>query len=248
VVEDNDMNYKLVEFVLGQEGHTVSRAANGFEAVDMATNDPPDLIFMDLQMPGMDGLEATRRLRLHHLTVSVPIVALTASDAPSDVESCLAAGMDEYAMKPITATKLRETLARWMLRPLSQEPAQDQRTSESDAGSIDSVALDVFRQVDDAGPGGFLTQLIERFLNEAELKMAAIQSAVEQADGRALQRAAHSLRGSSLAMGAKTMGTLCTELEAGGRNGTLDHTPQVLQSLQDEFGRVQEALHAELRK
>jgi len=105
-VEDNDMNYKLVEFVLGQEGHTVSRAANGFEAVDMATNDPPDLIFMDLQMPGMDGLEATRRLRLHHLTVSVPIVALTASAMAKDKRMVLEAGCDEYLTKPVSPADL----------------------------------------------------------------------------------------------------------------------------------------------
>ena len=241
VAEDNEVNQIWTVGTLKKLGIQTDVAASGREAVQACQRNRYDLVLMDCQMPEMDGLEATRGGH-------VPIVGLTASDAPSDVESCLAAGMDEYAMKPITATKLREILAHWIRQPLSQEPAQDQRTSASDDRPIDSAVLDEFRQVDDAGSGEFLTQLIERFLNEAQLTMAAIQSAVEQADGRALQQAAHSLRGGSLTMGAKTMGTLCAELEASGRNGTLDHAPRVLQSLQNEFGRVQEALHAELRK
>lgn len=250
VAEDNEVNQIWTVRTLKKLGIQTDVAASGREAVQACQRNRYDLVLMNCQMPEMDGFEATREIRRVEATRGghVPIVALTAGDAPSDVESCLAAGMDEYAMRPITATKLRETLAHWIRQPLSQEPAQDQRTSASDARPIDSEVLDDLRQVDDAGPGDFLTQLIESFLHEAQLTMAAIQRAVEQADGRALQQAAHSLRGGSLTMGAKTMGTLCAELEASGRNGTLDHAPRVLQSLQNEFGRVQEALHAELRK
>ncbi|HLQ31400.1 MAG TPA: response regulator [Chloroflexota bacterium] len=114
VVEDNDLNYSLVEFVLGQQGLLISRADTGQQALDMATADPPDLVFMDIQLPGMDGLEVTRRLRQNPLTQGVPIVALTALAMAGDEERVLAAGCDAYLSKPVSPVDLVAVASRFL--------------------------------------------------------------------------------------------------------------------------------------
>ncbi len=114
VVEDNDLNYSLVEFVLGQQGLLISRADTGQQALDMATADPPDLVFMDIQLPGMDGLEVTRRLRKNPLTQGVPIVALTALAMAGDEERVLAAGCDAYLSKPVSPVDLVAVASRFV--------------------------------------------------------------------------------------------------------------------------------------
>ena len=114
VVEDNDLNYSLVEFVLGQQGLLISRADTGQQALDMATADPPDLVFMDIQLPGMDGLEVTRRLRQNPLTQGVPIVALTALAMAGDEERVLAAGCDAYLSKPVSPVDLVAVASRFV--------------------------------------------------------------------------------------------------------------------------------------
>lgn len=101
VVDDNAMNLKLVRFLLTKRGHRVVTAMSAGEALTALEAEVPALILMDLQLPGMDGLELTRRLRLDTALADVPIVAVTASAMRGDEERALAAGCDGYVAKPI---------------------------------------------------------------------------------------------------------------------------------------------------
>ena len=106
VVEDNQLNLKLVRDVLQHAGFSVVSAPTGEEGVDLATRTPPDLVLMDLQLPGMDGTEALRKLRAHPSSSSVPVVAVTAFAMRQDRERARAAGFDGFVEKPISTRDL----------------------------------------------------------------------------------------------------------------------------------------------
>ena len=110
VVEDNEKNMKLFRDVLGSSGYRTLEATTGLEAVDMASEHVPDLVLMDIQMPGLDGVEALHRLRADERTATIPVLALTAQAMHGDRERFLAAGFDGYLSKPVDVRQLIETV------------------------------------------------------------------------------------------------------------------------------------------
>ena len=117
VVEDNEVNRELVLHMLDGLGLQVTAAADGFEALALAATASFDLVLMDMQMPGMDGLQTTRALRALPGWADTPIVALTANAFDEDRRTCLAAGMTEFLAKPISAEALFNQLLRWLPAP-----------------------------------------------------------------------------------------------------------------------------------
>lgn len=116
LVEDNDINQLLGRKILAKAGFEVTVAANGQEAVDMVKAAPFDLVLMDIQMPVMDGLTAAALIRENPQLAELPIVAMTANDLASDVEQCLAAGMNAHISKPFDHDELFRCLAQWIRR------------------------------------------------------------------------------------------------------------------------------------
>jgi len=112
VVEDTPANMKLTVFLLESKGHTVFSAVNAESALAIAAKEPLDLILMDVQLPGMDGLEATRRLKSDDATRAIPVIALTALAMHGDEERIRAAGCDGYISKPMRHTEFFTTIAR----------------------------------------------------------------------------------------------------------------------------------------
>ena len=117
VVEDDDLNYELASVILQQMGMTVSRVAEGDQVLSAVQSDPPDLIYMDIVLPGIDGLEITRRLKANEQTRDIPIVALTALAMMGDYARALAAGCDSYITKPISPSELRAQTLRFIPSP-----------------------------------------------------------------------------------------------------------------------------------
>jgi CheY-like chemotaxis protein len=114
LVEDNHMNSRLTEFVLEREGFDVYTVTTAEEAVDSVRNEKPDLILMDIQLPGMDGLEATRIIKGDPETAHIPVVAVTAHAMRGDEERIIKAGCEGYIAKPINTWKLGDTLSRYL--------------------------------------------------------------------------------------------------------------------------------------
>jgi two-component system, cell cycle response regulator DivK len=114
VAEDNDLNYQLVSFVLGKLELDVERASSGAEALELASAERFDLVLMDIQLPDVDGLEVTRRLRANPETAGMPIVAVTALAMAGDEQKALAAGCDAYLTKPVSPAHLMETARRFL--------------------------------------------------------------------------------------------------------------------------------------
>lgn len=110
LAEDNEFTAETMQDYLLFHGYRVNLARNGLEVVELALSTPPDLIIMDIQMPGLNGFEATQRLRLEATTVQTPIIALTALPMAGDRERCLSAGANAYFSKPISLRQLLETI------------------------------------------------------------------------------------------------------------------------------------------
>ena len=211
LAEDNIVNQKVAARQLQSLGHSVDTAANGLEVLEAIGRVPYDIIFMDCQMPEMDGFEATFRIRLrenssdegHH----IPIIALTANAMEGDREKCLAAGMDDYISKPVRLEELKARLRN--IRPGS--PAAP--VLETLAGILDPTVWQSLQQLAN-GSSDFLRQLMETFLTDAEQSLLSMREASAEKNVAALEKLVHRLKGSAGNIGATKIASLCRELES----------------------------------
>ena len=186
-------------------GYRADVAANGLEAVDAVRMLPYDLVLMDVQMPEMDGLEATRRIRAG--TTGQPhIVAMTANAMQGDREACLVAGMNDYLAKPIRPDELRLALANTPARP----PAEK-------VSLIDPAAFERLRAI--APDEAVLTGLVASFLENGATLVATITEAVGSGDQAVLVRASHTLKSNAASFGATHLAALAGAFEALSRTG-----------------------------
>jgi CheY-like chemotaxis protein len=263
VVEDNIVNQKVAAKMLEREGYRVDVAANGQEAVEAVAQIPYALVFMDCQMPEMDGYDATRAIREHEAsriqhgvqdekgatmdarggTLRVPVIAMTANAMDGDRERCLEAGMDDYIAKPVRREDLEAVLARWQpdrAGSSAERPAAPSEESRNGAASVDPAVLTDLRQLDETGE--LLTTLITLFLGETPRLQERMQAAFCRTDATALAEAAHTLKGSSGNLGAGHMQQLCGELQTLGRVKDLTTAGDRLARLGEEFTLVRTAL------
>ena len=148
VVDDVDLNRELVTALLAPHGHTVHQAADGAEAVSAVASTDYDLVLMDVQMPGMDGLTATRAIRAVDRLAKLPIIAMTAQALPSQIAACREAGMDDYLAKPITPTALIAAIDKWTASgrsPRKAVPDADQSIAELRDEFVAQCAKDLTR-------------------------------------------------------------------------------------------------------
>ncbi|MCX4247812.1 hybrid sensor histidine kinase/response regulator [Paraliomyxa miuraensis] len=189
VVEDNAVNQKVATRMLTTLGCRVDVAANGREAVEMIRAIPYDLVFMDVQMPVMDGYAATAEIRRHEAGTGrrVPVIAMTARAMAGDRERCLATGMDGYVSKPIK----RESLATMVHKHSSRV---DSRPGELAGGRASAVDLSWLAEAS-GGDVEFEQEIVRGYLEDAEQSMAELAVAVRERDQQRLRAAAHTLRG-----------------------------------------------------
>ncbi|WP_431209256.1 response regulator [Puia sp. P3] len=132
LVEDNEMNRLVARTVLNNYGADIREAVNGLEGVETLRREHFDLVLMDVQMPEMDGLEATRKIRLE-IDAAIPIIAFTANAIKGDTDKCLAAGMNDYVSKPFEEARLIRTIACWLDTPPSSTPSSTSPASTRSA-------------------------------------------------------------------------------------------------------------------
>jgi signal transduction histidine kinase/DNA-binding response OmpR family regulator len=219
VAEDNRVNQRVVVRMLEKMGHLPAIAHNGREALSMLDAGTFDLVFMDVQMPEIGGLTATRKIRDNEMQTGnhIPIIAMTAHAMKGDKERCLEAGMDAYISKPVTSQRIAETIAE-----VFQVEAQAQVISISpplpDALPIwdRSKALE---RVDGDEP--LLRELVEIFLRESPKQIASLQQAIETADLEEIQKIAHTLNGELGYLGMADAAQKAKDLEHLGHERTL---------------------------
>jgi len=204
VAEDNAVNQKVALRLLERLGYQADVSANGLEALDRLDRAPYDVVLMDVQMPGMDGLEASRAICARWPPRQRPrIIAMTAEAMEGDRERCLAAGMDDYLVKPVRLDELARALSR--SRPLTTE-----RTGERACGhdgtttrdALDRRVLDQLRE--DLGDAAALRDVISTFLERSPSMLTGLREAAARGDGVAVSAGAHAMKGTSATLGALT--------------------------------------------
>ena len=223
LVEDNLINQKVALRMLDRLGFGADVATNGREAVECIRKSPYDVVLMDMRMPIMDGLEATRRLRRELPEKKQPhIIAMTASGLQDDLKKCLAAGMDDYVEKPIRMESLQASLR----RSLSNKPYKTRSGTDSpgDPPVFDDSVFQRLNEMMGVEDPSFLQDLITDFLSDTRKTLQVIEEALAMSDTAALKHAAHTLKSSSMLFGAARLSALCDELEQAAENSTLRST------------------------
>jgi len=230
VAEDNPVNQKVATGMLEHAGHEAVVVENGRQALAAFANQAFDLVLMDVQMPEMDGFEATAAIRERERERGsarrVPIVAVTAHAMKGDAERCLASGMDAYLAKPLQP---RELLA--MIERLTPGATLDRERLLERVGG-DSRAL---------------AEVARLFLSDAPRRLAEIRRAIAQADTRALRAAAHALKGAASNFSAAGVTEAALELQQIGDSGEIAEAPPALERLELELTRLRRALSALVR-
>ncbi len=268
LVEDNPVNREVATGLLELLGCHVDSTDNGRQALEVSATGAYDLIFMDCQMPIMDGFTATARIREREQqrhTPRTPIIALTANAMEGDRDQCLAAGMDDYLSKPFSQDQMRDMLSRW-LSQTDHSSSQRERTTTSieavpelsapttqaeqieSTGVVDYSAWSPIRMLKRPGHPDPLGKLLARYLEDSRPLVDQLRQAIESNDPATLHAVAHRLKSSSATLGALTVAAHCKELEALGRDCRIEEAPDRFRHLERDFDAVCSVFQAAINK
>jgi signal transduction histidine kinase/CheY-like chemotaxis protein/HPt (histidine-containing phosphotransfer) domain-containing protein len=270
LAEDNPVNQDVARMILEGFGCRVDVVSDGKEAVQAAAENSYDLIFMDCQMPKMDGYEATEHIKKmdpsdngharSHLGKPpvTPIIALTAHAVKGDREKCLAAGMDDYLTKPFNISQMQEILERWLApktpatqaedgigEPTPSSPNPPPETVSPD-NPLDETILEGIRRLQRKGAPSVLEKVVTLFCTHTPDVLESLRAAAAQGDAPALRDSAHSLKSSSANVGAMKLSELCRELEVQARSNNLDDSKLYVTKIEAEYERTEVALRERL--
>lgn len=238
LAEDNQVSQRLASRLLEKRGHRVVVTANGREALAALEKQTFDLVLMDVQMPEMDGMEATAAIRARERTTGghLPIIALTAHAMKGDQDCCLAAGMDGFVSKPLQSEELFRIIE-------SHAPAVGPSDADRDEETSANYAFNEAELRERAGDDpGLLKELVELFLAEIPGVMDEIRTAIHQKDAVRLRKVGHLLKGSAGTLGATAVSEVALRLEMMGRDNDLHDAPESYQALEQALHRVKPAL------
>jgi two-component system, sensor histidine kinase and response regulator len=262
VVEDNPINQEVARGILENMNCRVETASNGRCAVEYLGRDAFDLILMDCEMPVMDGFEATRRIREMQSdselsgdaarSARVPIVALTAHALAEIREECLAAGMDDFLVKPFDELQIGEMLRRWIPQcqreprekpvVLAQLSAGTPKTPADDVPAIiDLSAVSKIRAIQGSN-GSLFARVVSQFAQTAPTLVAKLRQECDVGDGEAVWRTAHSLKSSAAALGAARLARRCAQIEAIAREAGAEPACALLDELDADLAAAQTGL------
>ena len=241
LADDSAVNQRLAVSLLKKWGHCVVVADNGREAVAAMDRGPFDVVLMDVQMPEMDGFEATAAIRAREATTGAhtPIVAMTAHALKGDRERCLEAGMDAYLSKPLRPQELLELLDGLAPATVEDGAPADEPKSPPPAAFDMAAALERVN-----GDLELLKELVGLFRDDCPPRMAEIRRAIDRRDGPSLASAAHYLKGSAGNLGSRPAFEAAGRLERDGRDRNWDRAEQDWAALEDAIGRLEPAFDA----
>jgi PAS domain S-box-containing protein len=241
IAEDNIVNQKVAIHILQRMGYQADVATNGLEVISALSQKPYDLVFMDMQMPEMDGIETTRLIEQNCQNgkiVSRPrIVAMTANAMQGDREICLASGMDDYLSKPIHNSEL--------VRMLRESPSVTIPNTPEPSASINMSTL--FEAAGDIGGEDpeFLRELIDSYLDNSQSLLQELYTSFAQKDLEVMLLTVHTLKSSCSVIGAEYLATLCRELETKLRNQAYEDLDIKINKIADEYANVKSELEHE---
>ncbi len=261
IAEDSLVNQRLIVGLLELHGHSLTVVGNGVAAVEQAIAGGYDVVLMDVQMPELDGLQATKRIREHEVVHGghLPIVAMTAHALPEDRQRCLDAGMDDYVAKPLREAKLLDAITRATGKsahgtmaatvpsviptPPEESSLESEATTITKPAEVNGSVVDwqkalQFCQDDE----NLLHVVVEAFLEECPTNIAAIHEALAAREAAKLHRAAHTIKGSMRYFGAESLFQIAYKLEQLGAAEQFEGVAEVLTELEQGLSHLQPTL------
>ncbi|MDP1678266.1 MAG: PAS domain S-box protein [Bacteroidota bacterium] len=238
VAEDNAVNQKVALKMLEKMNVIADIAVNGAEAVKAVKSKRYDLVFMDVQMPELDGLEATKKIReIESPPLHTTIIAMTANALQGDRERCLQAGMDDYLSKPIKQTDLKLMIEKWTASKIENKNAVNQNESTKSLSVIDPVRI---AEIIELGDESLLKELLTIYVADGKVAMDDIETGLKTNDAGILRESSHKLKGSSANLGIKKLRELCASIEEFARANDLKNAQLLLKPLKEEFENVKQ--------
>jgi CheY-like chemotaxis protein/HPt (histidine-containing phosphotransfer) domain-containing protein len=243
LADDNPINQKVGLSVLHKLGYRADIANNGLEVLKALEQKAYDILFLDVQMPEMDGLEAARQICQRWSAEKRPrIIAMTGNALIGDREKCLQAGMDDYISKPVRIGELQSALQRW--GPLKATKSETAFLLRPKAGSpdnlLDQAIIAELRNMAPSDGVSMLQELVDLFLEAAPPRIAQISQSIN--DGPMLAFHAHALKSMGLNLGVKRIVELAQKLEDLGRDRNMHSAPAVLRELETAFSQTKAQL------
>jgi len=238
LVEDNPTNRMVSTEILETAGISVDTAANGIEAVASVKKKSYDVVLMDLQMPEMDGIEATRVIRKELNLIHLPVIAMTAHVMSGDKEACIEAGMNGYVPKPIDRRQLFSILQRYTGKSTAVAVEPIESLSEDQIPEIDLPGIDVAEGVQRMGSWHRYAKVLAAFVKEQASFAREFKNHIQEKDFETARRKVHSLKGASGNVSAANLHQTATALEAVCRHGNAQHIAEALKDVEDAFEQV----------
>ena len=258
LVDDNPVNQEVGRTMMEAFGCRVDVASDGHEVLDRMESNTYDIVFMDCEMPVMDGLEATRLIRQREKQQGRPkatIVALTAHAADEDRSRCLCAGMDDYLGKPFRMHDLSRMMEKWRVRICALDSAASSQGFQSDSGLPENVAENYLdrtslNNIRSLGPNGprMLSTVIAIYLHDCPILLDRLSETFNMADVECVGKTAHALKSSSAGLGATALALMCEQVEYIARADSLDGAATLISNIRLEYEKVQIALKLEMQK
>lgn len=263
LVEDSPFNQMVAQELLQQAGASVVTAGNGIEALALLAEQTFDAVLMDLQMPQMDGLEATRRIRSNPALAGLRVIAMTANASREDRERCLSAGMDDFITKPVVPDHLYAVLGKWLSQrsEVSAEATAVPASSNVPVGAIVGpvpapastlpagnntvLDLEVLRNIVGGQPDR-LRKFTGKFVDSAQTTLQEIDVALARGDLAELGALGHRLKSGARSIGAGDFALLCEALEGVRNGGTLEQARQLVQQMQEQLQLLQQQITEQL--
>jgi len=252
LAEDNPINQNVALRLLERLGYGADVVSDGRQALARLDHAAFDVVLMDVQMPEMDGLEASRAICARWAASERPrIIAMTAEAMQGDHDKCLAAGMDDYIVKPVTLDRLAAALAK--CRPLAtastpkaaaSPPVEKQRIAVGTA--LDRDVLDQLRE--DLGGAAALREVIRSFLDQTPSVLSALRDAAARADVSSIRRTAHMIKGTSSTLGARELSEQCAEIEPVGQTGCIADAGSRVIAVEASYRTIEAVLKAEIER
>ena len=246
VADDNSINQRVAVRILQQLGYTPDVADNGRAVLDQLDQKPYDFIFMDVMMPEMDGLEATRMLRKRqaagdhaHYRSRIVVCAMTAHAMAGDREKCLASGMDDYLAKPVRPKDVRDMLEKWCGKVLAENKTQTATAPPPPAEP--AVDMDRMNDLTD-GNDDSLRELVDMYLKQTNKQFDQMQAFIRESNADGLRRVAHSCAGASATLGMTRLVPKLREMERLGTSGTVTGGQAIFDQATREYSDIHDFL------
>ncbi len=247
LAEDHLVNQKLMMAMLGKLGYTADLANNGVEVLEKLKSKRYDIILMDIQMPEMDGVEATERIIAEYPPDSRPkIIAVTAHALKGDREKYLALGMDDYLSKPISIDAIRGMLEKWSggtFEPEKSGTASGQQFSDTIL-NLETIAM--LRQLGGATESSVLQELVDVFMRNTPLQLEHLKAAIKTGDYKTLKEVAHGIKGACMNIGAARMASICIAIEQAAQSQALELVARYLETLNRVYSETTVAMKKHL--